>query len=61
MADEEILVNSFNNARGLGAICTVHAENGELVFHLKQELLKKGIPGSEEDPYRDPLHVKASS
>ena len=36
MADDEVLVNSFTRARELGAICTVHAENGELVFHLQQ-------------------------
>lgn len=32
MADDEILVKSFIRARELGALCTVHAENGELVF-----------------------------
>jgi Dihydroorotase and related cyclic amidohydrolases len=37
MAEDEVLVN-FTRARELGAICTVHAENGELVFHLQQQL-----------------------
>lgn len=47
MADDEVLVNSFNTARDLGAICTVHAENGELVYHLQQQMLKRGITGPE--------------
>src|ERR1700740_2604834 len=45
MADDEVLVNSFARARELGAICTVHAENGELGFPLPQELLQAGITG----------------
>jgi dihydropyrimidinase len=54
MADDEILVNSFSTARELGAICTVHAENGELVFHLQQELMAKGITGPEGHPLSRP-------
>ena len=47
MADDEILVNSFMRAKELGAICTVHAENGELVFRLQQEMKDRGITGPE--------------
>jgi len=61
MADDEILVNSFNTARDLGAICTVHAENGELVFHLQQELLKKGITGPEGHPLSRPPEVEGEA
>ncbi|MEB0138135.1 MULTISPECIES: dihydropyrimidinase [unclassified Undibacterium] len=42
MADDEILVKSFRRARELGAIPTVHAENGELVYLLQQDLLARG-------------------
>ena len=42
MCDDETLVNSFKRALELGAMPTVHAENGELVFLLQQELLKLG-------------------
>jgi dihydropyrimidinase len=61
MADDEILVNSFQTARELGAICTVHAENGELVFHLQQEMLKKGITGPEGHPLSRPPEVEGEA
>ena len=61
MADDEILVNSFNTARELGAICTVHAENGELVFHLQQELLQRGITGPEGHPLSRPPEVEGEA
>jgi dihydropyrimidinase len=54
MADDEILVNSFSRAIELGAIVTVHAENGELVFRLQQELFDKGIIGPEGHPLSRP-------
>ena len=40
-------MNSFRRALELGAMPTVHAENGELVFQLQKELLEKGITGPE--------------
>ena len=46
MCDDEILVNSFKNAKELGAICTIHAENGELVYTLQQDIFDKGISQS---------------
>ncbi len=61
MADDEILVKSFIRARELGALCTVHAENGELVFHLQQELLKAGITGPEGHPLSRPPAVEGEA
>jgi dihydropyrimidinase len=61
MADDEILVNSFTRARQLGALCTVHAENGELVFHLQQELIKAGVTGPEGHPLSRPPAVEGEA
>ncbi len=61
MADDETLVNSFSRARELGAICTVHAENGELVFRLQQQIYDKGITGPEGHPLSRPPQVEGEA
>ncbi len=54
MADDEILYNSFTRSLGLGAMPTVHAENGELVFQLQKKLINEGITGPEGHPLSRP-------
>lgn len=61
MADDEVLVNSFTRARELGALCTVHAENGELVYRLQQEIYDKGIHGPEGHPLSRPPEVEGEA
>ena len=61
MADDETLVRSFTRALELGAIPTVHAENGELVYQLQQDLLKKGIRGPAAHPLSRPPEVEAEA
>ena len=43
MCDDETLVNSFKRALELGAMPTVHAENGELVYLLQQEVARLSL------------------
>ena len=61
MADDETLVKSFRRALELGAIPTVHAENGELVYQLQRELLDRGIRGAEAHPLSRPPEVEAEA
>ncbi len=61
MADDEILVNSFTRAKELGAICTVHAENGELVVQLGKALVAQGITGPEGHPLSRPPAVEGEA
>jgi len=61
MCDDEVLINSFSTARDLGALCTVHAENGDLVFKLQQEIADQGILGPEGHPLSRPPEVEAEA
>lgn len=61
MADDEVLVKSFSRALELGAIPTVHAENGELVFQLQKKLLAQGITGPEGHPLSRPAAVEGEA
>jgi dihydropyrimidinase len=61
MCDDEVLVNSFTRARELGALCTVHAENGELVYRLQKEIYEKGITGPEGHPLSRPPEVEGEA
>ncbi len=54
MADDEILYNSFSRALELGAMPTVHAENGEMVAQLQKKLVEEGITGPEGHPLSRP-------
>jgi len=61
MADDEVLVNSFARALELGALPTVHAENGELVFQLQNKLVAMGLTGPEQHPVSRPPAVEAEA
>ncbi|MBU2644017.1 dihydropyrimidinase [bacterium] len=61
MATDETLVNSFSRCLELGAIPTVHAENGELVYFLQEEMKKKGILGPEGHPLSRPPEVEGEA
>ena len=61
MCDDETLVNSFKRALELGAMPTVHAENGELVYLLQQEVARMGITGPEGHPLSRPPMVEGEA
>jgi dihydropyrimidinase len=54
MANDEILYNSFSRSLELGAMPTVHAENGEMVFQLQAKLLAEGVTGPKGHPLSRP-------
>jgi len=61
MADDETLVTSSTRARELGALCTVHAESGELVDHCQTKIFESGITGPEGHPQSRPPQVEGEA
>jgi dihydropyrimidinase len=61
MVDDAIMLHSFARAKELGAICNIHAENGEAVAHLQQKLLAEGITGPEGHPLSRPPSVEGEA
>jgi len=61
MCTDDILVASFSRCLELGAMPTVHAENGELVYHLQNQLLEKGMTGPEAHPMSRPPIVESEA
>ncbi len=61
MCDDETLVNSFKRALELGAMPTVHAENGELVYLLQKQVAEMGITGPEGHPLSRPPMVEGEA
>jgi len=61
MAEDETLINSFSRCLELGAMPTVHAENGDLVYHLQRQILEKGITGPEGHPLSRPSEVEGEA
>ncbi|EAR09127.1 dihydropyrimidinase [Reinekea sp. MED297] len=61
MAPDETLVNSFSRCLELGAMPTVHAENGELVYHLQRKLIEAGFTGPEAHPLSRPSQVEGEA
>ena len=58
MVNDDELYNSFSRCAGLGAMPLVHAENGDVVFRLQEQLLGRGITGPEGHAYSRPPEVE---
>ncbi|MEQ9814506.1 MAG: dihydropyrimidinase [Azospirillaceae bacterium] len=61
MVEDDVLMQSFRRCLELGAIPTVHAENGEVVFLMQKALLEAGIHGPEGHPLSRPPTVEAEA
>jgi dihydropyrimidinase len=61
MCDDETLVNSFKTCGEEGALATVHAENGELVWTLQQDVYDRGFRGPEGHPLSRPPEVEGEA
>lgn len=61
MVNDDELYNSFQRCTELGAMPLVHAENGDVVFRLQEQLLSKGITGPEGHAFSRPPEVEAEA
>ena len=61
MVNDDQLYHSFRRCAGLGAMPLVHAENGDVIFHLQQDYLERGVTGPEGHAYSRPPEVEAEA
>jgi dihydropyrimidinase len=61
MVEDDVLMKSFRRCLELGAVPTVHAENGEVVYLMQKALLEAGITGPEGHPLSRPPEVEGEA
>jgi dihydropyrimidinase len=61
MVNDDELFHSFSRCAQLGALAMVHAENGDVVFRLQEELMAKGQTGPENHAYSRPPEVEGEA
>ena len=61
MVDDAALYCVMREAAKLGAVVTVHAENGDAVWHLQRELVARGCLGPEFHPASRPSAVEGEA
>jgi dihydropyrimidinase len=61
MVNDDEMYNSFKRCAQLGALPLVHAENGDVVARLQQDLLARGVTGPEGHSYSRPPEVEGEA
>ena len=61
MVDDGELYQVMKHAAPLGAVVTVHAENGDAVYHLQKELVARGDLGPEFHPVSRPSSLEGEA
>jgi dihydropyrimidinase len=61
MVDDHALYHVMKVAAETGAVVTVHAENGDVVWNLQRELMAKGLTGPEYHPVSRPSAVEGEA
>jgi len=61
MVDDHALYQVMKVAAETGAVVTVHAENGDVVWNLQKELVAKGLTGPEYHPVSRPSAVEGEA
>jgi dihydropyrimidinase len=61
MVNDDELYNSFARCAHLGAMPLVHAENGDVVARMQDDLLARGISGPEGHAYSRPPEVEGEA
>ena len=61
MVNDDELYNSFARCAHLGAMPLVHAENGDVVARMQEDLLARGIDGPEGHAFSRPPEVEGEA
>ncbi|WP_025841452.1 dihydropyrimidinase [Asaia platycodi] len=61
MIDDSVFLRSMQRARELGALCTVHAENGDAIAFLQAQLLARGETGPQAHPLSRPPAIEGEA
>lgn len=61
MVDDHALYQVMKTAAEIGAVVTVHAENGDVVWNLQRELIAKGCTGPEYHPVSRPSAIEGEA
>jgi dihydropyrimidinase len=61
MVNDDELYHAFSRCAQLGAMPMVHAENGDIVHRLQEDLMASGMTGPEGHAYSRPPHVEGEA